>query len=279
MRIGIPTPTGALRDAAEAAGYPAMMSANAFRRGGRFVVPSTWRPYPNLALDSAGFVAMARYGGYPWSPDAYLELVEQVQPRWYAAMDYCCEPEVSPGKASTTERVWRTVGALIGLRARARRHGMAMPMPVLQGWRPGDYLLSARLTGAAVGDWPALVGVGSVCRRQWSGPDGLSAVLSALTIALPVGVRLHLFGVKSSAAVAAVATFGDRIASTDSMAWDSAARRECALANKASGARPGDAGWLSCSMDLRIRHMHAWARRQSGALSGRQPQQLLFGGS
>ncbi len=91
-------------------------------------------------------------------------------------------------------------------------------MPVLQGWKPDDYLDCANRMGAL----PALIGIGSVCRRQISGPDGLGAIIEALDAALPSGVRFHLFGVKG----AALAELGpcDRIASIDSMAWDFDAR-------------------------------------------------------
>lgn len=98
------------------------------------------------------------------------------------------------------------------------------PMPVLQGWLPEDYRRSADAVAEVLGgDWPALVGVGSVCRRQVHGDDGLLAILAVLHEHLPAGVRLHAFGVKGTA-IPHLLPFHDRIASIDSMAWDAAAR-------------------------------------------------------
>lgn len=43
--------------------------------------------------------------------------------------------------------------------------------------------------------WPALVGIGSVCRRNVSGRDGIASIVDALDTAPPKHVRFHLFGV------------------------------------------------------------------------------------
>jgi hypothetical protein len=113
-------------------------------------------------------------------------------------------------------------------------------MPVLQGWRPDDYLQCF--------DWmlalplPDLLGIGSVCRRDLSGADGLMAVLAKLDARLPPNKKFHLFGVKG-AAVGKLAGH-PRIHSIDSMAWDAAARRE--------------KGQQSCTVDYRISHMRRW---------------------
>jgi len=40
--------------------------------------------------------------------------------------------------------------------------------------------------------WPALVGVGSVCRRSLSGENGLMRVLDTLEGVLPTHVRFRL---------------------------------------------------------------------------------------
>lgn len=84
-------------------------------------------------------------------------------------------------------------------------------MPVIQGWKPSDYRSCvAQIEYSLFGDpgyiegmghdgWPALIGVGSVCRRSVLGENGLMRVLDTLEGVLPTYGRFHLFGVKSSA--------------------------------------------------------------------------------
>ena len=141
------------------------------------------------------------------------------------------------------------------------------PMPVLQGWRPEDYYLSARWTETVLHEagrhWPRLVGVGSVCRRQVHGPAGLLAILDVLHEILPPHVQLHGFGLKTTA-IPLLRSYGTRIASVDSQAWDMAARHEAHQAK------------VSCTNALRERHMTMWWQRQQARL--REPVQVgLFG--
>lgn len=71
-----------------------------------------------------------------------------------------------------------------------------------------------------------VVGVGSMCRRDIHGPDGLIAVVAHLDRILPdPGPRLHLFGVKG-AAIPYLQPYAHRVASLDSQAWGTAARRD-----------------------------------------------------
>jgi hypothetical protein len=88
-------------------------------------------------------------------------------------------------------------------------------IPVLQGWSVADYLRCADLYEEAGVDLyaEALVGVGSVCRRQDTSEIG--EVMRALQ-----PLRLHGFGVK----IDGVARYGHLLESSDSMAWSSAAR-------------------------------------------------------
>lgn len=183
----------------------------------------------DVALDSAGFVAMARYGGYRWSVAQYVELAGLFGWTWWAQMDLCCEPKVATDRQAVLERVHGTAGYLLACRAQVdawEAQGcdwLTHPMPVLQGWRPEDYERSAALADTVLdGEWPSLVGVGSVCKRHEGGPDGLWAILRHLDAVLPPHVRLHLFGAKGNA-LPALARWG-RVASTDSMAWDFGAR-------------------------------------------------------
>jgi hypothetical protein len=237
LRVGIPEHHGLLPRVALAHGLPSLVSVGRLWAGGRF--KPTGRTIYELrpALDSAGFVAMVRHGGYPWSVAQYLDVV--CAPRhdlpgspwaWWSAMDFCCEPEIAGDAATVRQRVELTAAGLRDCRAEAdRRRDMGAdisdPMPILQGWHPDDYRRSAELTDAALGGrWPARVGVGSVCRRQVAGPTGLIAVADTIRRVVPRGTALHFFGVKS-AALAELSGF-DVQDSADSCAWDYAARKQ-----------------------------------------------------
>ena len=230
IRIGVPT-FGITRQA-HVHGYdlPWLYSANALycRRRGEFRDVSA-ESHQGAALDSAGFVAMARYGGYPWTLEQYASLGALHPWDWWASMDYCCEPEIAGDAAEVRRRVEltaKTLGDLIAEVDYLRDEGATWatwPMPVIQGWTAASYRQSVELTDRELGgDWPGLVGLGSVCRRALHGPDGLLDVFKALDLALPPGVRVHLFGVKSHA----LRHLGNhpRLASVDSQAWDYQAR-------------------------------------------------------
>ena len=183
IRAGIPQPSGALVRAADAAGIPVLFSANAFarnnREGGfsRFNLAAA-RALPaslNAACDSAGFVAAVHYGDYRWSEADYLDLVQAGRFRWWAAMDWCCEPAVAHNTAVVAFRMEATARSFHRLEAMAADRGMPPPMPVLQGWHPDQYARSVDLLALAA--WPDLVGIGSVCRRNVSGADGIEAIV------------------------------------------------------------------------------------------------------
>ena len=197
-----------------------LVSANAMWRGDHFSVPRSVLDLGDVALDSAGFVAMFCYGGYRWTVDQYVGLAGVRPWAWWAAMDFCCEPEIAADRDEVARRVTLTVETLARCRDAAARAGVPAPMPVLQGRLPADYVRCAD----AMPDLPALVGVGSVCRRQLGGPDGLMEIVRVLDAALPRATALHLFGVKGTA-IAALSGH-PRVASVDSMAWDFAARIE-----------------------------------------------------
>lgn len=255
LRVGIPLTGGRLLAAAREAGYAVLFSANAFfvpyskghEREGYFRkfkdIDAEQFAGVDAALDSAGFVAAARYGDYRWTPEQYIELASAFPWAWYASMDYCCEPQVANDRPLRILRLAATAGMLWRLNSLADDRGIKRPMPILQGWTAKEYVESIRMTPLA--QWPDLVGVGSVCRRHLHGPDGLYAILAAIDRELPPHVKLHLFGVKSSA-LGQLASH-PRVASSDSMAWDFGARCE---------RRTGR------DMDFRIEKMHEWAGGQ-----------------
>jgi hypothetical protein len=204
-----------------------LVSANALynHKTHRFrTVPHDLFSGGDIALDSAGFVAMAHYKAYPWQPADYVGLAGSYPWTWWASMDYCCEPEIAADRSVVKERVTATADMLATVRGLADSEGVAEPMPVLQGWLVADYLESVGLVGEVLGEWPGLVGVGSMCRRQ---PRSALSIVEALHDVLPLSVGLHLFGAKSDIIplLGDVMAAGRRIES-DSMAWDQACRMD-----------------------------------------------------
>lgn len=230
---------------AETLGAPLLVSANSLWRNGKFGGFNSYLGR-DVALDSGGFVAMKRYGGYRWTTDEYAALARTMSPTWWAQMDFCCEPEIASNAAEVHQRIDRTAEHLHRLEDTARTNGQPLPMPVLQGWKPEDY------TSGPIYDreWPTLVGIGSVCRRNVHGPDGILAVLNALHEKVPPHVKFHLFGVKSQALGLIAKQFPERVESIDSMAWDFASRQD---ARKAGVPRTGD---------LRAASMASWYLKQ-----------------
>lgn len=280
VRLGVPKASGALLRAAQQLGAPLLLSAGALydKATNSLREPQTGLfESDDVALDSAGFVAWRHYHGYPWPLGEYVGIGIYYPWAWWSAPDACCEPEIASNRDEVHHRIRWTAGALrsclrtveqerqesadLSAKLAAANnlpdpgsvYTVRDPMPILQGWTSDDYLLSARWTETVLHEagrhWPALVGVGSVCRRQIHGPTGLMAVVETLDQTLPPHVKLHLFGVKSGA-VELLRGLGDRIASVDSQAWDMAARKEA----HATGA--------SCTTAHRVKHMTAWWRRQ-----------------
>lgn len=80
------------------------------------------------------------------------------------------------------------------------------PVPVIQGWDSAHYKRSLEMLQQVWRRWqpwlapPALIGLGSVCRRDLKHPThGLYAILDRLEPLIPTGSRVHCFGVKREA--------------------------------------------------------------------------------
>ncbi|PJG47247.1 hypothetical protein CAF53_02580 [Sphingobium sp. LB126] len=241
-------------------GQPALVSANALSwwstvrgwpewLGWRIAKLAHANGLASLDLDSAGFVAMKRYGGFAWSIDQYFQLASAFPFRRIASLDYCTEHEIAEDREEVLDRISRTIRANRDCRDRAADLGLQDRfMPVLQGRTPADY------ERCADGLWwsmrpGAVVGVGSMCRREVGGPNGLVAVVDHLDSILPRGVRLHIFGAKG-AALPWLKAFGDRVASIDSQAYGVAARRDAYRRR------------ISKSDKLVADHLQRWCERQ-----------------
>lgn len=178
-----------------------------------------------IDLDSAGFVAMALKNGYEWSVPQYVMGVCAAHPwRRFSSMDMCVEPEVARDRDEVRERIAKTAALNRECRSVAIDCGIEdRLMHVVQGSTPDDYLRCFDMISHMIPD-NAVIGVGSMCRRQTGGDDGIVAVVDRLHAELPRGIRLHLFGLKSDGAEA-VAMLDDRVASIDSQAYGVRARR------------------------------------------------------
>lgn len=262
---------GPILQRARALGRTALISANALSRwserrgwrewaGWRLGQLQNAQGLPGLCLDSAGFVAAARYGGFPWSLADYVSLAAAYPFQWWASADYCVEAEIAHDRDAVIDRLARTIRANRDCRILGEDAGIAdRLMPVIQGRRPSDY---ERCIDALWGSIRpgALIGVGSMCRRDIHGPEGLIAVIDHLDQILPRGVCLHAFGVKGTA-LPYLLPFSHRIASIDSQAYGVGARREAL--------RTG----ISKTDRMVADHMEQWLAGQRRRLAGR-PRRL-----
>ena len=261
VEIRVGAPVWSIVRKVGAGSMPMLMSANAFydHKKGEFR-DVTQASHSGIALDSAGFVAMKRYGGYPWTMAQYAAIGALHPWDWWAAMDYCCEPEIAADRTEVRARVERTAESLAELRCHVvdlRDDGAewaVMPMPILQGWDVDDYRRSVELTDRVLGgQWPAMVGIGSVCRRHLRGRDGVLRIFGEVAAAIPRTTKLHLFGVKSGALEYLAAS--PQMGSIDSCAWDMEARID---ARKRQ---------ISNTLDHRVGNLRAWVAKQRDAVA------------
>lgn len=298
MRVGIPHRSGRLPAHAFNQGYAVMVSANAFWNPVKreFTFPEyTDLSETDFAMDSAGFTAMLNWknkgkqpgmaGVYPWSYAQYLAFATSCGAAWYAQADMCCESQVAADEKEVDYRVRATATLLEGMLmtlyewqnqlvktcpASVVANMLPPPVPVLQGWSASMYLKSLELMMAVWERWqpwlatPALIGLGSVCRRPVEHPEhGLGAVLGALKGNLPRGSRLHLFGIKGEA-LSALKDL-DWLASADSMAWDLSARIKAHRAGHSNSMEHRSSEmdrWLHSMLHSAVRRSPALGRLQ-----------------
>jgi hypothetical protein len=180
---------------------------------------------PSLCLDSAGFVATALYGGFPWSVGQYVALAAAFPFRWWASIDYCTEAEIAGDREEVLDRISRTIRANLDCWRAGEEAGIdGTFLPVIQGRTPTDYERCLDGISACIHRGRS-IGVGSMCRRELHGPEGLVAIVDYLDRLLPAGIRLHLFGVKGTV-IPFLLPFRHRIASLDSQAYGVTARRD-----------------------------------------------------
>lgn len=178
--------------------------------------------------DSGGFTELRMYGNWNQQPaaqfvaEARRDMEEVGAIAHMAPRDWMCEPLVISGGAgfvgtqlTVAEHQRRTVADFLDLSSRAPE----LPwVPVVQGWTLDDYLHCLELYDRAGIDLAsyALVGVGTICRRQ--GTIEGRRILQRLS---SEGLRLHAFGLKTDG----IPLAAKYITSSDSLAWSYDARR------------------------------------------------------
>lgn len=173
-------------------------------------------------MDSGAFTTIKKHGGYPEPAEVYAAQIK----RWATngnllcavSQDYMCEDHMLAITGLTVAEHQRLsierYDALV-----ACKTGVYI-LPVLQGYKPQEYVEQLRAYGArlAQGAW---VGVGSVCKRNGDA-KAIEAVLCAIKAERP-DLRLHGFGLKSTALRSGLVRAC--LETADSMAWSFAARK------------------------------------------------------
>ncbi|MFF2936722.1 deazapurine DNA modification protein DpdA family protein [Streptomyces mirabilis] len=183
------------------------------------------------AVDSGGFMELKNKGTWTRPPRQYVDdlrrIWEHVGPYdWAAPQDWMCEDAIINGgwfggqcfvgtHLSVAEHQRRTVANFLELRSLAPDLRIA---PVIQGDNVPAYERCVELYEDAGVDLRAepVVGLGSVCRLQ-STREG-AAIVTAMAAH---GFKLHGFGFK----ILGLERVGHLLASADSAAWSSHARR------------------------------------------------------
>ncbi|MFE0486801.1 deazapurine DNA modification protein DpdA family protein [Streptomyces griseoaurantiacus] len=205
---------------------PLFLKAEHFDRAAKWDVARG--PY---AVDSGGFMELKAKGTWTRTPRQYVDSLRRIWEHagpydWAAQQDWMCEDAIIHGGTfggqhfvgthlSIAEHQRRTVANFLELRSLAPELRIA---PVLQGRSIPQYERCVELFENAGVDLRAepVVGLGSVCRLQ-STREG-AAIVTAMAAH---GFKLHGFGFKTLG----LERVGHLLASADSAAWSSHARR------------------------------------------------------
>jgi hypothetical protein len=180
-------------------------------------------------MDSGAFTEISTHGRYR---ESVAEYAAQIR-RWATngnllaavAQDWMCEPWIIKKTGLSVDEHQRlTVERYDALQAEDTA-GVYI-LPVLQGYRPEEYVAHIRQYGDRLssGAW---VGVGSICKRN-SSPRAVESVLRAIHDERQ-DLQLHGFGLKATALRSALVF--DLLHTADSMAWSYHARMKGRNAN------------------------------------------------
>ena len=181
-------------------------------------------PTGEWMMDSGAFTELSRHGRYRHSPEEYAAQIL----RWCqcgnmvaaVSQDYMCEPFILAQTGLTVADHQRlTIERYVAIRAAVG--SAAYVMPVLQGYKPWEYLSHIEQYGDLLqsGQW---VGVGSVCKRN-ANMEEIEQVLVQIHRYQP-DLQLHGFGVKLTALKSSLVR--ECLHSADSMAWSYSARMQ-----------------------------------------------------
>lgn len=186
------------------------------------------------AFDSGAFTALSSAGRsrHPWhlDPDSYGGMVARVTeeigvpPRFAAIQDWPCEPAVRQATGlDVTVHQELTIESYLWLTS---EFSFIPWIPVLQGWRPEEYLEHMAMYEAYGIDLSGVgtVGLGSVCRRGSAQPVITVVEMLQAHARARFGrpLPLHGFGLN----ITALRRIGLLLTSCDSMAWSVTARLE-----------------------------------------------------
>jgi hypothetical protein len=182
------------------------------------------------AADSGGFVASFRHNGnYQYTPEQYVRWLEKWQPHWAALMDFCCEDEITSGKAGIVAERQRMTTDLARQMFERYADRAWVWVPTIQGWQPGEYEQHAAEMKPLIDQMQSFysqrgqadlfrVGIGTLCRR--ASVRTIIEIVRRVSHVLP-GVKFHLWGVKLD-------TFKSKLAlPTSVLSVDSAAYNGC----------------------------------------------------
>jgi len=161
-------------------------------------------------IDSGGYQFMKKFTEYPFNPKEYVDFINEVNPDYFAAMDYPCEPKILERRKKTSEQqiedtIEKTID-LLDLESHSKL------LPVIQGWSIEDYIycIDRMREQDLLSDYMA---IGSLCIRD----ESIYPIIKAITDNIPSDIKLHGFGVKISNLKNKFVF--DNLYSSDSMAW------------------------------------------------------------
>lgn len=172
-------------------------------------------------LDSGAFSELAMFGEFRTTWREYGNAIQKYERDvggllWAAPQDWMCEPfMIGKTGLNIREHQRRTINNWLDLQA---VDCVTEIVPVLQGYGLDDYLRHVDMyaqRGIDVRTF-AVVGVGSVCRRQ--GEKDIGSIFRKLG---EMGIQCHGFGVKTKG----LQGYQSSLISSDSMAWSYDARR------------------------------------------------------
>lgn len=184
-------------------------------------------PCNDWIMDSGAFSEISTHGFYRNTSRTYAREIDHWRNcgnmELAVCQDYMCEPFICERTMMTVAEHQRlTVERYDELRSMTD----APLMPVLQGFKPQEYLECLALYGERL-THGMRVGVGSICKRN-SHPAMIEHILGLIKAKRP-DLRLHGFGLKLTAI--ARTNISNLLYSADSMAWSFAARKEGRNAN------------------------------------------------